>query len=167
MDATFVSESFRNQSVWMRNEIIRTERVMAWKTGNGTVSFGMNLRYIKRIQTEWEFCSDRCAIIRIELETSIQTEKEWIVIGRSHSDFHYEWVRAFGNRFRIHSFIIDRNESEMYGLKRNRFHSETRIRESIESMIALTYRLKNHASFLLYLPIENFPSQCLQAEAIW
>ena len=31
-----------------------------------------------------------------------------------------------------HSFIIDRNESRMYGLKRNRFHSETCIRVAFQ-----------------------------------
>ena len=62
---------------------------------------------IQRIQTEWEFRSDWCGVIRSKLETSIRIEKEWIIIGRSHSDFHYEWVRASETDF---AFIQNRSE---------------------------------------------------------
>ena len=100
VNAKSISESFGIQSVWMRDGIIRTERGMARYHSEW-------LYAIKRIQTEWEFYSDWCGIIRNKLETSIRTKKKWIVIGRSHSDFHYEWVRASETDF---AFIHNRSE---------------------------------------------------------
>ena len=62
----------------------------------------------KNRRKKFQFCSDWCGIIRNELKTSFQTEKEWILIGRSHSDFHYEWVRASETDFAF----IRNNRSE-------------------------------------------------------
>ena len=115
-----VSDSFRmkmisRDSVWMRNLFPNHSESSTFEYA--TESFGLNgliARYhsewlyaIKRIQTEWEFCSDWCGIIRNKLETSIRTKNEWIIIGRSHSDFYYEWVRASETDF---AFIYNRSE---------------------------------------------------------
>ena len=117
-----VSDSFGMKmiscdSVWMRNLFPNHSDSSPFECA--TESFKLNGKWrgiirndfaIKRIQTKWEICSDRCGIIRNKLETSIRTEKEWIVIGRSHLDFHYEWVRASET-----DFACIHNRSEWIG----------------------------------------------------
>ena len=101
-DSVWMRNLFLNQSVWVRDGIIWTEQGMAQYCSEWICA-------IKRIQAEWEFCSDRRGIIWNEFETTIRTEREWIVIGRSHSDFHSEGVRAS-----VTDFLLICNWSEWF-----------------------------------------------------
>ena len=106
VNANSVSESFEIQSVWMRNGIIRTERVVArnhsdW-TGNGAVSFGITLRY----STDSNGMRILFWLVRNSSEWTWDINSDWKRMNGNRTELFglSLWMSpCVGNRFHIHS----------------------------------------------------------------